>query len=79
MRWTESVVVERPVAVVQAAIADEHELMAWSAWPAGTGYSCRVDRDGVSPGSAIVFTDRRGVSRVGNDWPRSRRSASSTG
>ena len=59
MRWTESVVVDRPLAQVQAAIADEHELMRWSAWPAATGYNCTVDGDGRSLGSAIVFTDPR--------------------
>ncbi len=61
MEWTESIVVNRPVAQVQAAIADEHRLMAWSAWPKATGYSCAVDGDGRSVGSAIVFRDRAGV------------------
>jgi Polyketide cyclase / dehydrase and lipid transport len=61
MEWTESIVVERPLAQVQAAIADEHRLMAWSAWPEATGYRCEVDGDGRSVGSAIVFRDRAGV------------------
>ena len=61
MQWTESIVVDRPREQVHRAIADEHELMAWSAWPAATGYTCAVDGDGRSPGSAIVFTDRDGV------------------
>ena len=43
MEWTESIVVDRPLKQVQAAIADEHELMAWSAWPNATGYTCAVD------------------------------------
>ncbi len=60
MEWTESVVVDRPRSEVMAAIADEHELMQWSAWPEATGYSCRVDGDGISLGSSIVFTDRKG-------------------
>lgn len=60
MEWTESVVVDGPVPQVRAAIADEHELMRWSAWPEATGYSCRVDGDGVSLGSSIVFTDAKG-------------------
>ena len=60
MKWTESVIVERPVAEVRAAIADEHELMQWSAWPEATGYRCRVDGDGVSVGSEIVFTNAKG-------------------
>ncbi|MBN9099777.1 MAG: SRPBCC family protein [Pseudonocardia sp.] len=61
MEWTESIVIDRPLAQVQAAIADEHQLMAWSAWPEATGYSCAVDGDGRSVGSAIVFRDRTGV------------------
>ena len=61
MQWTESIVVDRPREQVHRAIADEHELMAWSAWPAATGYTCAVDGDGRSPGSTIVFTDRDGV------------------
>lgn len=63
MRWTESVLIARPVAAVQRAIADEHELLKWSAWPDATGYSCRIDGDGRSPGSAIVFTDTKGVTQ----------------
>ncbi|HJX43858.1 MAG TPA: SRPBCC family protein [Geodermatophilus sp.] len=61
MHWTESIDVDRPVPEVRAAIADEHELMQWSAWPEATGYTCSVDGDGVSPGSEIVFRDRSGV------------------
>lgn len=61
MEWTESVVVDRPLAQVQAAIADEHQLMAWSAWPAATGYQCAVEGDGRSLGSAIVFHDSSGT------------------
>jgi hypothetical protein len=61
MEWTESIVVDRPVDQVQAAIVDEHQLMAWSAWPKATGFSCTVDGDGRSIGSAIVFRDRAGV------------------
>ena len=61
MNWTESIVVDRPLKQVRAAIADEYQLMAWSAWPGATGYSCAVDGDGRSIGSAIVFRDRGGV------------------
>ena len=61
MKWTESIVVDRPPARVQAAIVDEHQLMAWSAWPEATGYSCAVDGDGCSVGSEIVFRDPAGV------------------
>ena len=61
MEWSESIVVDRPPAQVHRAVADEHELMRWSAWPRATGYSCAVDGDGTSLGSAIVFTDPKGV------------------
>jgi hypothetical protein len=61
MEWTESIVIERPLPQVQAAIADEHQLMAWSAWPAATGYRCAVEGDGRSLGSAIVFRDATGT------------------
>ena len=61
MQWTESIDVDRPVPEVRAAIADEHELMQWSAWPEATGYACAVDGDGRSPGSEIVFRDRSGT------------------
>ena len=55
MRWTESIIVDRPISQVAAAIADENELMRWSAWPEATGYTCSVDGDGTSIGSCIVF------------------------
>lgn len=60
MHWTVSIVVDRPRDQVQAAIADENDLMAWSAWPEATGYTCAVEGDGRSIGSEIVFTDRKG-------------------
>ena len=61
MEWSESIVVDRPLTRVQAAIVDEHRLLAWSAWPEATGYTCAVEGDGRSIGSAIVFRDRAGV------------------
>lgn len=60
MRWTESIDIEATSEQVLPAVADEHRLMQWSAWPAATGYTCSVDGDGVSPGSAIVFRDAAG-------------------
>jgi hypothetical protein len=30
-------------------------------WQEATGYTCRVEGDGRTPGSAIVFVDRKGV------------------
>lgn len=61
MEWTESIVVDRPLDQVQRAVADEHQLMRWSAWPRATGFTCAVDGDGRSPGSTIVFRDRTGA------------------
>lgn len=63
MKWTEIITNERPVDQVRRAIADEHALMAWSAWPAATGYSCGVEGDGRTVGSQIVFRDGRGRER----------------
>ncbi|MCV7169232.1 SRPBCC family protein [Mycobacterium manitobense] len=61
MEWTETIVVTRPLEQVRDAIADENQLMAWSAWPKATGFSCAVEGDGTSIGSAITFRDRAGV------------------
>jgi hypothetical protein len=61
VEWTENIVVDRPLEQVRHAVADDHELMQWSAWPEATGYTCAVDGDGRSKGSAIVCRDRRGV------------------
>jgi hypothetical protein len=61
VQWTETIVVDRPLEQVQAAIADENQLMAWSAWPEATGYVCSVDGDGRTLGSSIVFRDPDGV------------------
>jgi hypothetical protein len=33
MHWTESIIVDRPTRQVAASIADENELVRWSAWP----------------------------------------------
>ncbi|KGI66776.1 SRPBCC family protein [Mycolicibacterium rufum] len=63
MQWTESVTIDRPLARVRQAIADENELLQWSAWPEATGYTCRIDGDGRSIGSAIVFTDTKGTTQ----------------
>jgi carbon monoxide dehydrogenase subunit G len=63
MQWTESITIDRPPARVRQAIADENELLQWSAWPEATGYTCRIDGDGRSVGSAIVFTDTKGTTQ----------------
>jgi|GEM_PF-4966564 len=51
MQWTEGVMIDRPSAQVRAAVADENDLMAWSAWPQATGFACAVHGDGRSVGS----------------------------
>lgn len=61
MKWTESIDVDAPLKQVQRAVADEHQLMHWSAWPAATGYTCSVDGDGTTVGSEIVFRDPAGT------------------
>lgn len=61
MRWTETVTIDKPVAEVFEAVRDQRVLMRWSAWPDATGYSCAVEGDGRSVGSAIVFTDSGGT------------------
>lgn len=61
MQWIESITIDRPKATVYAAVVDQHVLMQWSAWPEATGFTCRVEGDGTSPGSQIVFSDAEGV------------------
>lgn len=61
MKWTESIVIGRPKAIVYPAVLNQNILMRWSAWPAATGFTCAVQGDGVSPGSQIVFTDKDGA------------------
>ncbi|OAN32492.1 SRPBCC family protein [Mycolicibacterium iranicum] len=61
MKWSERITISRPLPEVKQAIVDAEELLAWSAWPEATGYSCRIDGDGRSVGSQIVFTDPHGV------------------
>ncbi len=63
MEWSETVMIDQPLARVRQAIADENELLAWSAWPEATGYTCRIEGDGLSVGSAIVFTDAKGTTQ----------------
>lgn len=61
MRWSESILIDAPRDDVYEAVADQQVLMVWSAWPRTTGFSCRVEGDGRSPGSQIVFTSPDGV------------------
>ena len=63
MRWTETITINRPLDEVRRAVADEHALMAWSAWPEATGYACDIEGDGRALGSQIVFRDGRGRER----------------
>lgn len=61
MQWVESIIIERPKAEVYRAVVDQNVLMQWSAWPEATGFTCRVEGDGTSAGSQIVFSDSHGV------------------
>lgn len=61
--WTEDIEIAVPAAAAWAAVADQHRVMGWSAWPAATGYTCAVEGDGTSSGSAIVFRDREGTEK----------------
>lgn len=61
MQWTETIDVDAPLDLVRAAVADQHQLMAWSAWQEETGYTCTVEGDGRSVGSAIVFRSSEGT------------------
>ena len=63
MKWSESIDIDRAATEVLRAVADETELLQWSAWPEATGYTCAIEGDGRSLGSAIVFTDAKGVLR----------------
>jgi hypothetical protein len=61
MRWTETVIIDAPADVVRTAVRDQRQVMAWSAWPEATGYTCSVEGDATSVGSQIVFRDRTGT------------------
>jgi hypothetical protein len=61
MTWTLRTDIDAPPTAVQQAIADEHALLAWSAWPEATGFQCAVEGDGTSVGSTIVFRNATGV------------------
>lgn len=61
MRWTESIDIDAPPGRVRPALADEHQVVAWSAWPAATGFVCEIDGDGTSVGSSIVMRDASGT------------------
>lgn len=64
MSWQLETEIDAPPADVQRAIADEHSLMAWSAWPAATRLRCRLETgDGTSIGSEIVFRDAGGTEK----------------
>lgn len=68
MKWTESIVINRPKARVYPAVLDQNTLMEWSAWPAATGCSCQVQGDDTSPGSQIFFTDNDGKEQFARIW-----------
>lgn len=71
--WSEHVDVVCSVDDVWQAVADQHRVMTWSAWPKATGYACSVDGDGTSVGSGIVSTDGGVVrNRLANRGPAGR-------
>lgn len=61
MQWTETIITEAPDDDVYQAVRDQHTPMQGSAWPDTTGSTCRVEGDGTSPGSQIIFTDSKGI------------------
>lgn len=61
MQWTETMTIDAPVDLVRAAVRDQHHVMAWSAWPEATGFTCSVEGDATSVGSQIVFRDQAGT------------------
>ncbi|MEM9463881.1 MAG: SRPBCC family protein [Actinomycetota bacterium] len=61
MKWTESIEISAAAANVFEAQLDQEHVMGWSAWPEATGFVCAVEGDGRSPGSEIVFRNRKGV------------------
>ena len=58
--WSDHIDVARSFDDAWQAVADQHHVMRWSAWPKATGYACSVDGDGTSVGSDIVFTSPTG-------------------
>ncbi|MEM9748367.1 MAG: SRPBCC family protein [Actinomycetota bacterium] len=61
MRWTETIVIEASPERVFEAQLDQGDVMAWSAWPEATGFTCGVEGDGRTVGSEIVFRDKKGA------------------
>ncbi|MEM7341659.1 MAG: SRPBCC family protein [Actinomycetota bacterium] len=61
MKWTETIDIDAPTEEVFDAMLDQDRVMAWSAWPEATGFTCSVEGDSTSPGSEIVFRDKKGT------------------
>lgn len=79
MQWSESIRIAASSELVYDAVHDQQTLMAWSAWPEATGFTCRVEGDGLSPGSQIVFADSEGEEQgrqtlvsADGEWVRNR-------
>ena len=53
--YSERVTVDAPADRVFAHIACQQDLMAWSAWPAATGMSCRVEGADARVGARLVY------------------------
>jgi hypothetical protein len=63
MKWTETIEINAPASEVFEAQLDQAHVMGWSAWPEATGFVCGVEGDGRSPGSEIVFRNKKGVAQ----------------
>ncbi len=61
MKWTETIDIDAAADEVFDAMLDQDRVMAWSAWPEATGFTCSVEGDGRSPGSEIIFRDKKGT------------------
>ncbi|MFW2380199.1 MAG: SRPBCC family protein [Acidimicrobiales bacterium] len=60
MKWTETIEIDAAAGRVFEAQLDQEHVMEWSAWPEATGFACGVEGDGRSPGSEIVFRNKKG-------------------
>lgn len=64
MTWTETIDIDAPAEDVFDAMLDQDRVMSWSAWPEATGFTCSVEGDSRSPGSEIVFRDKKGSRKL---------------
>jgi hypothetical protein len=62
VHYQESVLVNAPPDQVFAAIRSQEDLMAWSAWPAATGSTCRLVGPDNQVGTKVEFITKGKVS-----------------